>query len=150
MAVRWPGNIKPNTVSDFPWTFYDFLPTALDIATAPAARHDIDGMSVLPALLGKKQKPHDFFYWEFYSPFQQAVRVGNLKGISYGTKEPIELYDINKDQHEDHNIAAQHPLAVKQMEAIMTREHVDSPYWPTVEHKAKSKPSKNKRSIKKQ
>jgi arylsulfatase A-like enzyme len=32
MIVRWPGQIKAGTVSDFPWAFWDFLPTAAEIA----------------------------------------------------------------------------------------------------------------------
>ena len=83
MIVRWPGTIKPGQVSDFPWAFWDFLPTAAEIAGVkdkiPAG---IDGQSVLPTLLGKQQKPHEFFYWEFHEKgSKQAVRMGDWKAV---------------------------------------------------------------------
>ena len=34
LIVRWPGKIKPGTVNDQPWAFWDFLPTAAEIAGA--------------------------------------------------------------------------------------------------------------------
>lgn len=55
------------------------------------------------------------------------------KGIRFGTKEPLELYDLDKDKFETTNIAAQHPEIVKKIETIMVCEHVDTPYWPVIE-----------------
>ena len=60
----------------------------------------------MPTLLGKKQKPHDFLYWEIHSPFHQAVRMGTWKGIRFGTDEPLELYDLSRDPGEKNNIAS--------------------------------------------
>ena len=37
LIVRWPGKIKPGTVNDQPWAFWDFLPTAAEIAGAKVA-----------------------------------------------------------------------------------------------------------------
>jgi len=93
MIVRWPEKIKAGTTSDFVWAFWDVMPTLADLAGQPAPK-GIDGISVLPTLLGQSQKPHEFLYWEFYSPFQQAVRIENWKGIRVGTSEPIHLYDL--------------------------------------------------------
>src|SRR5205823_3678677 len=54
MIVRWPGKIKAATVSDQVWAFWDFLPTAGELAGAktPAG---IDGISMAPTLLGAGQ-----------------------------------------------------------------------------------------------
>ena len=61
--VRWPGTIK-QAVSDFQWAFWDFMPTAAELSggTAPTG---IDGVSIVPTLLGEKQeaKPYLFFTW---------------------------------------------------------------------------------------
>ena len=40
LIVRWPGEIKPGTVNDQPWAFWDFLPTAAEIAERESARED--------------------------------------------------------------------------------------------------------------
>ena len=34
LIVRWPAKIKPGTVNDQPWAFWDFLPTAAEVAEA--------------------------------------------------------------------------------------------------------------------
>ncbi|PHN05977.1 arylsulfatase [Flavilitoribacter nigricans] len=131
MIVRWPGKIRAGTVSDFPWAFWDVMPTMAELA-ATQTPENIDGISVLPTLLGQQQQPHDYFYWEFYSPFQQAVRVDHWKGIRLGTEEPIHLFDLNKDPEELNDLAGQHPDIVQKMENIMAEAHTPSPYWPTV------------------
>ena len=81
--ARWPGRIKPGTTSDLLTTFVDFLPTAAELAGAPAPP-GLDGISIVPTLLGRQQKVrHDFVYFEIYEPFfQQAVRWGDWKGYS--------------------------------------------------------------------
>src|SRR5205085_8869768 len=73
MIARWPGKIKAGTVSDQVWAFWDFLPTAADLAGAKAP-DGLDGISVAPTLLGRgEQKQHEALYWEFHERgFQQA------------------------------------------------------------------------------
>ena len=44
-VVRWPGVIKPNTVSNTMLSFVDVLPTFLDIAGVVDVPNDIDGKS---------------------------------------------------------------------------------------------------------
>jgi len=125
--------VPAGTVTDYQTIFYDFLPTAADVAgIAPPA--NTDGISILSTLLGKKQPPRDFLYWEFFNPCQQAVRIGNWKGVRRGTGDPMELYDLSTDLGETRDLAGQHPDIVKQMAAVMAREHVDNPYWPLAEH----------------
>jgi Arylsulfatase A and related enzymes len=64
MIVRWPGKVPAGVTSDQIWAFWDFLPTAAEIAsTAPPK--GIDGVFVLPVLLGKSRIEHSPLYWEF-------------------------------------------------------------------------------------
>lgn len=62
--VRWPGVIKANKKSTYAWAFWDVLPTIADIAgfKAPA---DIDGVSILPTLLGEKQPEREYLFWSW-------------------------------------------------------------------------------------
>jgi arylsulfatase A-like enzyme len=132
MIARWPGKVPAGKVSDFQWAFWDFLPTAAELAGAKTPER-LDGISVVPTLLGKEQKPHEYLYWEFYSPFQQAVRLGDWKGYRTGTKEPLELYDLSKDAAEKENVAAANPEVVQKIERIMAAAHTDSAHWKTRE-----------------
>ncbi len=78
MIVRWPSKIAGGKVSDAVWYFADVLPTLAELAGVMSSK-DIDGVSVLATLLGKKKISDDrFLYWEFYERgFQQALRWRN-------------------------------------------------------------------------
>ena len=80
MIARWPGRIKPGSVSDHPWYFPDVMPTLAEIADVSGeVPKDIDGISILPTLLGKGvQKQHEYMYWQYGV---RAVRSGKWKGI---------------------------------------------------------------------
>ncbi len=131
MIVRWPGKIKPGVTSDFVWAFWDVLPTFAELANQPIPG-EVDGISVLPTLLGQQQEPHPFLYWEFYNPFQQAVRMDHWKGIRLGTEANIHLFDLRTDVEELKNLAHQHPEIVAKMQQIMKEAHQPHPYWPTI------------------
>ena len=133
MIVRWPGKIQAGPENDFVWAFWDVFPTLADIAEYDLS-YETDGFSILPTLLGQSQDPHPFLYWEFYSPFQQAVRVKNWKGIRLGNNEPIYLYDLGKDLKESKNVAEDHPDIIEEMQIIMEREHTYNPNWPIQKH----------------
>jgi len=132
MIVRWTGTIKPGQVSDFPWAFWDFLPTAAEIAGAkdkvPA---NVDGQSILPTLLGHEQKPHEFLYFEFHEKgSKQAVRTGDWKAVRLALGQPLELYNLKTDIGETNNVAAAHPDVVAKIETYLKTARTDSPRWP--------------------
>lgn len=147
-AVRWPGHIKAGSESDVLTTFMDFLPTAAEICGAPAPQ-GIDGISILPTLLGQEQKlRHESLYFEIYEPFfQQAVRWGDWKGYRLGAKAPLELYDLKTDPAEKNNLADAHPDVVKRIDAIMTAQHTPSPHYLMPEQPRKAKPAKNEKKL---
>jgi arylsulfatase A-like enzyme len=130
--MRWPGAIRAGSVSDFPWAFWDFLPTAAELAGVPPPT-GIDGLSILPTLRGESQKPHQYLYWEFHeSGFDQAVRAGNWKGLRKGPQGPLELYDLSADLGERHNLANANPEVVKRLEAILAQARTADPEWPVL------------------
>jgi len=130
MIVRWPGRIEPGRTSDQVWAFWDFLPTAAEIAGARTPGH-VDGISMLPALLGRPQRDHDYLYWEFHEGcFAQAVRFGRWKAVRVDKDKPIELYDIESDIAETRGLAADHPDLVKKAAGLMDSARTPSQHWP--------------------
>jgi arylsulfatase A-like enzyme len=131
LIVHWPGHIKPGSVSDQIFAFWDFLPTAAELAgVKPPA--DIDGISVLPALLGQKQtNQHAFLYWEFrQGKTKQAVRMGGWKAVRLAPSRPLELYDLRDDPGESRDVAKTHPDIVEKIEAYLKSARTESKEWP--------------------
>jgi arylsulfatase A-like enzyme len=130
MVVRWPGHMKPGT-SDFVWAFWDFLPTAAELAGARAPG-GLDGESVAPVLLGTGTvTPHEFLYWEFHEQgSKQAVRTGDWKAIRNKLGGPLELYDLAKDLGEKEDVATKHPDVVAKVEAYLKTARTESKEWP--------------------
>jgi arylsulfatase A len=135
MIVRYPGHIAPGTVDKTPWAFWDVLPTLAELAGGKSPA-DIDGISMLPTLLGKKsagheQAPHPPFYWEFHEKgFNQATRFGKWKAVRHGVDAPIQLFNLTTDLGERHNIADQHPDVVAQAAKIFASTRTKSDYLP--------------------
>jgi len=128
MIVRWPGRIAPGRVSDLLWYFPDVLPTMAEI-TGAETPSDVDGMSIVPELLGKEkagrlQQKHDFLYWELSG--QIAVRKDHWKAVRPKQNATWELYDLDKDISETENVAEAHPKLLAELKAIAKREHVEA------------------------
>jgi arylsulfatase A-like enzyme len=140
--ARWPGKIKPGVVSDQVWAFWDFLPTMAEL-TGRRLPGNLDGISILPALLEGRVVEHPPLYWEFHERgFDQAARIGDWKAVRHGPTDPIELFDLKNDREEKHNVASQHPDRVKQFETYLETARVDSELWPireSVQRKAAAK-----------
>jgi arylsulfatase A-like enzyme len=132
LIAWWPGRIGAGAVTDHVSAFWDFVPTACELAgrELPA---DTDGISYAPTLLsrGADQRQHDHLYWEFYEQGgKQAVRQGDWKAVRLNALTPdeafVELYDLRTDLHEDRNVAAENPEIVARMLRLMQESHVDS------------------------
>ncbi len=125
MIARWPGKIEPGRVSDLLWYFPDVLPTVAELARAKAP-DDIDGMSIVPELLGqdvagRKQPGHDYLYWELGG--QMAVRMENWKAIQPGKNRELELYDLSRDVSEQHDLAGENPDVLAKLTAYAEQAH---------------------------
>ncbi|HZB45046.1 MAG TPA: arylsulfatase [Pyrinomonadaceae bacterium] len=131
LVARWPGRIKAGEVSRVAWANYDLLPTLAALAGARAPR-DIDGVSMLSALLGRGQRrEREHLYWEFHEgEFAQAVRLGRWKAVRKGFDKRVELYDLDADTGETRDVAAGHPRVVRRVERIMKSERTESEFWP--------------------
>ena len=132
LIAWWPETIAAGATSDHISAFWDFLPTACGLAGVDPPK-STDGLSYLPTLLGKPadQQRHDYLYWEFYEQGgKQAVRRGNWKAVRRDVFESpdreLELYDLSKDVGETHDVAADHPEVVAELNAIFREAHVDA------------------------
>ncbi len=112
----WPGVIEPNSRSDEPLAFWDFLPTACELAGVEPPEA-IDGVSFVPTLLGEEQTSHDYLFWKFGN--KTALRKGNWKAVRNKPNQPTELYDLQTDIGEERNVAAEHAEVVAELENLM-------------------------------
>ncbi|MGD9126643.1 MAG: arylsulfatase, partial [Planctomycetia bacterium] len=143
MIVRWPDHIPADTVSDLPCAFWDFLPTACELAGVETPKK-VDGLSLVPTLLGHpdKQPRHEYLYWEFHknskkTPVAQAVRMEHWKAVRLDPAGPIRLYDLRTDLGEEHDVAAQHPDVVAKIREHLQSARTDSKDWPLFRNKKK-------------
>jgi arylsulfatase A-like enzyme len=139
MIVRWPGRIKAKQVSEHIWYFADVMPTLAELAGAcEYMPKEIDGLSVVPTLLGQsgKQKKHEYLYWEWHlydwtrranvpNGLMQAVRMGKWKVVRHRTDELFELYDLESDIGEQNDLAGRHPEIVAKAESYIRKNRVE-------------------------
>ncbi|MCA0397691.1 MAG: arylsulfatase [Bacteroidetes bacterium] len=127
LLVRWPKKIRPGTVNSQPSVQYDMMATFAELAGIPVPA-STDGLSLLPALLGKKQPVHEYLYFEYpENGGQVAIRLGDWKGIRVGVqkdpKAPWQLYNLATDPAETNDLAAQQPAIIQRLNEIQRREH---------------------------
>jgi arylsulfatase A-like enzyme len=104
------------------------MPTLAELAGVEPP-DNIDGISIIPTLLGekaagRKQKMHEFLYWEHKE--QVAVRMDSYKAIKPGKNRPFELYDLSNDISEKNDIANEHPEILNQMKAYAKLSHTEN------------------------
>jgi arylsulfatase A-like enzyme len=130
--IAWgPGSVASGATTDHVSAFWDFVPTACELASI-AAPADTDGISYASTLLGQtaKQQTHDYLYWEFYEQGgKQALRQGPWKAVRLNVLDPanatVELYNLAEDVGEHRDLADEHPEIVARLVALMAKAHVD-------------------------
>ena len=133
LIVHWPGKVKPGK-TDHVSAFWDFMPTFCQLikASPPVT----DGISFAPTLLGlqAQQQKHPYLYWEFHElGGKQAVRKGRWKGILLNVEEESatgELYDLENDPAEQHNLAASYPDSLQELRSLMNKAHKANAAFP--------------------
>ncbi len=134
--VRWPGKVPAGKTSDELIAFQDMMPSFAELAGC-SIPNNTDGISVVPALMGKELKEeHPYFYWDYghcRERYDQAVRMGQWKGIRLGQGGKLQLYNLEEDIGETNDVAAQYPGIVKEIERIMDTAFVPSERYPVGE-----------------
>jgi arylsulfatase len=126
----------------------DILPTLAEITGAGLPEKKIDGISILPLLLGDRTATprHELYYyyqvnsleavqkdfWKLVLPHSGRTYRGLKPGIdgwpgSTGTEkiESIQLYDLRRDPGEWYDVAEFYPEKVKELEALAEKARMD-------------------------
>ena len=115
----WPGHIEPGTVSDVPVIGTDIFATVLDAVGIPLPDdRTIDGVSMVPAFAGKATERPIPFFWRTHvsKPNERvAMRIGDWKIVADETLTKFELYEVQKDFKEEHDVAAENPEKTEEM-----------------------------------
>jgi len=128
----WPGTVPAGRVTEDPWAFWDFMPTAAELAgTEVPVKVKTDGLSLVSFLKGGEAPKRDYFYWELHEGKTiQACRFEDWKAVRNSPTGPIELYDLAKDVGETKDLAGKHPELVAKAEMIMKEARTEDPNWP--------------------
>lgn len=145
--VRWPAKLKGGWDIDRIGAHIDVFPTILDICgVSRPAGHKLDGKSLLPLMTGEasnwpdrtlfiQQSRPDANGWNVPRPYTHCAARGQRYKIVMSAPgretfsravgmEGTELYDMEHDPGEEHNIAGEHPDIVFQM-----RKRYEDWYW---------------------
>src|SRR6185369_8177530 len=135
LIVHWPKGIpssRSNRLEAQPGHLVDLMATCVDVAGAsyPKEREGqqikpLEGISLRPAFAGKALKRARPLFWEHEG--NRAVREGKWKLVAK-ENEPWELYDMDADRSELHDLAAAKPDLAKRLasewEAFAARSNV--------------------------
>ena len=133
MMVRWPGVVQPGTRCDSYLMIEDFFPSLLEMGGVKHYRvpQHVDGRSFVPMLRQKGGTHRNrALIWNYPNVWGNqgpgislncAIRQGRWKLIyNYKTGEK-ELYDIDHDISEEHNLAVRHPDVVDRLSRRLGR-----------------------------
>ena len=123
LIIKWPGQGEAGSVCREPVIGTDYYPTILDmVGLARMPQQHIDGRSLAGLLLGERTLSRDGLYWHFphYSNHGMqspggAVRSGKYKLLEYFENNSIQLFDLDSDLAEQHDLSKTHPEIASQL-----------------------------------
>lgn len=122
LIVKWPGKVQENTTCDEPVISDDIYPTIMEmIGKGVKPAKDIDGLSLVPLLMGKNMLEREQLCWYYphYSPQAKmpgyAIRKGDYKLIEHYDPETIELFNLKNDIGETKNLVDFKPEKVVEL-----------------------------------
>lgn len=122
LLVKWPGHISCGSTCDEMVITDDLLPTIADMAgLRKSVPEDVDGVSLMPLLKGRKSLRRNMLCWYYphYSPQAKmpgyAVRKGDYKLIEHYDPIRVELYNVRTDIGEENDLSDVMPEKVQEL-----------------------------------
>ena len=146
--MKWPGHIPEGTICNKLASTIDILPTLAAITNSPLPVKKIDGVNILPLLLGDENaNPRESFLYYYRRNSLEAVRKDNWKlvfahpGRSYiGFKPGVDgfpggadqnfkfeegLYDLRRDPGERYDVKEYYPEVVAELKKLADEARKD-------------------------
>ncbi|NLF32832.1 MAG: sulfatase [Planctomycetes bacterium] len=124
--VRWPGVVTPRTACNAPVTSPDLYPTFLQACGADLMPDQhADGVSLLPLLRGGDTLDRRGLFWHYPHYSNQggtpaaAVVDGPWKLIQFFEDNHIELYHLDTDVSEQHDLAGARPDIARRLHGML-------------------------------
>jgi len=146
--MKWPGHIAPGTICNKLASTIDILPTLVEITHSPLPEKKIDGVNILPLMLGDENaNPRETFLYYYRRNSLEAIRKGNWKlvfahpgrtyigfkpgvdGFPGSTNENFDfeegLYDLSRDPGERYNVEEYYPEVVSELKKLADEARTD-------------------------
>ncbi|MEI7677153.1 MAG: T9SS type A sorting domain-containing protein, partial [Bacteroidales bacterium] len=136
LIAYWNGKIAAGSKSNYITSTYDFLPTCAELVNVQNPE-GIDGISILPTLLGtpQNQVQHDYLYFERDS--YQGIRKGDMKAVILNTqdgKKGVEIYNLATDPNETTDLASTLPVLKEEFIQISINARIKSALFPLIKN----------------
>ncbi|QDU81074.1 Arylsulfatase [Polystyrenella longa] len=112
--VRWPGKVQAGTESAAPVCSVDLLPTIVEMTgQSNQQKKQTDGVSLASLILKQEPLAERSLYWHYphyhHCDPSGSIRSGRYKLIEDFQEGRLELYDLETDLGEIHNLAEEKP-----------------------------------------
>jgi arylsulfatase A-like enzyme len=125
LIVRWPGVVKPGSISKEPVTSVDYFPTILDaLEVSRPPNRELDGVSLVGHLRsnGRSRMQKRAIFWHFphyrgrnVTPYS-IIRDGDWKLIKRFEGPTFELFNLADDLSERNNLVSKKSQMVKRLD----------------------------------
>ena len=142
--IRWPGHVPAGRTCDAPLMTIDMLPTIASLIGAKLPELKIDGLDICEVITGKSDtSPHDVLYFYYNKNSLEALRSGKwklelprtyrtMRGQPVGKEGKMgsytnlkitrpQLYDLDADPGQQHDVADENPEVLKALLADADR-----------------------------
>ncbi|MBI9061120.1 MAG: sulfatase [Marinilabiliaceae bacterium] len=139
MIISWEGQLPQSKRIDAPVSGLDFYPTILDVAGIKRDKEQIlDGESLLALMRKDKPLKREALFWHFPIYLQaihpvndqardplfrtrpgSVMRQGKWKLHEYFEDGGLELYNLEEDPGEVHNLGNKYPEKVKELHQLL-------------------------------
>ena len=124
LMIRWPGHIKPGTISGQVSTTFDLTASFLALAQADASESKLDGIDIISQVVKGAENVPRTLYWRGKRGTETwwAVRDGGLKYVrnAQGQKAEEWLFNLESDSLEKSNLLASQPDSVSRLKEKLT------------------------------